>query len=460
LNAMKDFVLQDDLPISVEEFWNLFFKEDEFTLIFHEKRGDSDTQVGAWTVAPEGRKQRVVRFLSPTASNSTMRRIAGVTTQIKEIQLCYFSSSGSFHIQCKTLFEKTSLVEIDCKMLWEVSPSAKGCQCTIKCSNEYKGKLFKDAVEAYVSDEKKDACEQWLALAHEKISDYLPDIQYQREEAATLQQSQVERGSKGDESEEEPSPPPKKEAETINESERERRESAVERAKRIISHKATDSEEETDDEDATTTESSSEEDEEEEEEDIGFYDTNDELSTVARLDQATTVEEKLALLQAYSRAMQVELAQMKELMILVQTRMMRLETPGTPSTPRHSYRNGKTPLSESGNGFNSTEEMRYRDLAIQRSIANTQRRIEELEETIASRLPPPGSECSGSGQEVKRRGLLPILTSNTWLVNVPFIVFVICWPFVSNKVSSWGVDWGSRFLLQLQRLVLGWRGSS
>ena len=148
---------------------------------------------------------------------------------------------------------------------------------------------------------------------------------------------------------------------------------------------------------------------------------------------------------------------MKELMMMVQTRMMRLETPAPPATPQqHHYRNGKTPLSESGNGFNS-EETRYRDLAIQRALTNTQRRLEELEQNIALKLLPPSSTSSCND---KKKGLLPFLTSNTWLVNVPFIVFVICWPLVSHKVLHSSLDWGSRLLIQLQRLFFGRFGGS
>ena len=101
----------------------------------------------------------------------------------------------------------------------------------VKFTNEYKGKLFKEAVETYVNDETEDAYDQWLSLAHEKISNYLPDIQLSREEAAALQQSNTV--TKGDESEEDPSPTPKKENEMVMETERTLRESAVERAKRI-----------------------------------------------------------------------------------------------------------------------------------------------------------------------------------------------------------------------------------
>lgn len=493
---MKDFILQDELPITVDEFWNLFFKEDEFTLIFHEKRGDSDTQVGSWTMAPEGRKQRVVRFVSPTASNSTMRRIAGVTTQIKEIQLCYFAADGSFHMQCKRLFEKTSLVEIDCKMNWDVTPSKsngnRSCQCAIKFTNEFKGKLFKESVETYVSEEMKDACEQWLALAHEKISDYLPDIQQLRreeEEAMALQRQKQklmkEVIPRGDESEEEPSPiVPKKEGETIVDSENRAalKESAVERAKRIIAQRAEESSsEDSDDEEDQSTEEDDDssddkaKDDSDDDDDVGFFDTNDELSALAGLDQAKTMEEKVALLQAYSRAMQMELAQMKELMLMVQTRMMRLETPSISpptnnntallsSTPRQQqqtpgyHRNGKTPLTDSGNGFNS-EDLRYRDLAIQRSINNTQRRLEELEQKIEMRLSFSNNNNNNENEkEAKKKRGGSSLLSNPWLVNVPLIVFVICWPLVSQKVSNWGLDWGSRFLLQLQKLVL--RGGS
>lgn len=453
---MKDFTLQDEMPISVEDFWNLFFRDEEFTLIFHERRGDSDTQVGVWTPAPEGRKQRLVRFLSPTASNSTMRRIAGVTTQIKEIQLCHFTPEGSFQLSSKHLFEKTSLVEIDCKVLWEVAPSNNGCKCTIKCSNEYKGKLFKDAIENYVREETQDAFEQWLSLAHEKISDYLPDLQYAQEQAGSTDNVQGEvEVPKGDESEEDLTPI-KKTFENTNES---LKESATERAKRIIASKISSDEETSEDEEEDET--SEDEDEAQEgessDEGEGFYEASEELSSLARFDKATSPEEKLALLQAYSRAMQMELQQMKELVMHVQTRMMRLETPqpsATPQTTTPHFRNGKTPLSESG-GWNVEERERktpYRDLALQRQLTNTQRRLEELEQQMAARLPPPSVHIQTT-PESKKKGLLPLITNNGWMINVPFIVFVICWPLVSHRVLGWGMDWGSRLLAQIQKFV-------
>lgn len=509
---MKEFVLQDELPISVEEFWSLFFRDPEFTIIFHEVRGDTDTQVGSWTAAPEGRKQRVVRFVSPTASNSFLRTIAGVTTQIKEFQLCHFTADGHFCFSSKSLFEKPARVEINSNMKWEVTPNARGCFCAITVCSEYKGKLFTDSIENYLQDELEDSLGQWFKLAHSKLEDYVPisnidnDVIVHDDDNEGLTEKKGKQRAaaptitsidgRGDESEGEGLTPTKKTypaSDDFSATEKEKevdpvsavaaaaphgylRESATERAKRIIARKVvSDSSSSDEDEDEDETDNTESENSDEDEEAGGeFYESTDELSALARLDGAQSTEEKFALLQAYSRAMQVELGQLKELVLSVQTRMMRLETAPatTPLPPSRHYdyhtpqvhKNGvvSTPLSESINGTNSDEkEMRYRDLAIQRALANTQRRLDELEAALQRTAQcSPASRAGGGdlGQRTaKRRGLLPFLTSNSWLVNVPFIVFVICWPLVSHKVLGWGSTWGLQLVSQIQKLF--WRRS-
>ncbi len=38
----------------------------------------AEVQVGPWTLAPEGRKQRIVRYCPPAPTNPVIRKLAGL----------------------------------------------------------------------------------------------------------------------------------------------------------------------------------------------------------------------------------------------------------------------------------------------------------------------------------------------------------------------------------------------
>eukprot|EP01087_Luapelamoeba_hula_P007185 TRINITY_DN1744_c0_g1_i2.p1 TRINITY_DN1744_c0_g1~~TRINITY_DN1744_c0_g1_i2.p1 ORF type:complete len:489 (-),score=85.46 TRINITY_DN1744_c0_g1_i2:23-1489(-) len=477
--------MREALPITVEELYTLCFKEPEFTLLYHEKQGNTDTQVGQWSVAPEGRKMRVVRYVSPTASNTPMRKFGGMTTRVKEIQLAHFTADGLFHLTSTPLFEQ-SVVGIDTRVQWLIEPSeGRSCTCTITATCDFKGSLFKDSIEKYVDDQNRSSFRQWLDLVREKITDLVPSEPLPRRVITTSSRHASDLSPLHTSTT--TTPRITNTTQHIHDHSDTHLTSSQQQRRRERTNNVQYNDDYNEESEGETVESdeevemnnqllhsSSSSGRRRRSSSSGvFYEANDELAAVVRLDASASPDTRLATLEAYSRSTQNEMDQMEKLIVSVQGRLMRVESTvssvaaaaAASAMPHHSLvaphhpydtreasdflshsassSSGASPSKRRMDEEREREENLQRDLAMQRSLRNTEHRLAELEQTLV--LIQKQQELHAIE---KKKSWIP----GGWAVGVPVIVFIICWPLVSNKVANTGLSWGSRLFLHLHHL--------
>jgi len=178
---MKEVTLVEKFSLSPEEYAQLFFYDNSFSRKYFEIRGLKEIEITNWMPAPEGRKQRVISYITPISNNPVIVKIAGgLDTQVREVQLLHTLEDGSVSMIFSTSFPQSKLGEsLDFRVIWLVEtdnsdPSRPwSCRSTISIRSDYKGLLFKGSIENFAADMASSSFSQWHALCKERVKEFV-----------------------------------------------------------------------------------------------------------------------------------------------------------------------------------------------------------------------------------------------------------------------------------------------